>query len=247
VIHQEPDLNFPPGYWEGKASLDGEFLDELQVLGARAPVTMTDLLLQAYGTAGDDDQRRIIAARALGEMAQGVETFAILAMAVRDRHQRGILETFVLHDVGAPKQAIDSLAGLERPKQIDAFLNVRPDALDEDQRRALPTIFQRGQGLARILTMKGGVVRTFHNKSKHGPVLVRSVREGQPRFGATEPPTIFVITRNPGGGDENFWNSVGVPASEEFLAVTREGCGYASEGISLLLSWIRRGLANRNI
>jgi hypothetical protein len=236
-------------YWGAQSGLDLEFLDELDAVGARAPKLMTATLVDAFAGTNDIDAQRVFAARALGEMVQGIDTYAILAMAVRDRAQRGILETFVLHSQAAPAAALDDMATLETPDDLLKFLNIDPETLDQQQRGSLPALFRAGNGLARIMGMKGGVVRTFYNKSKHGPILVRSVREGRPAFGPAADPTVFVIARNRAedASDANFWNAIGVPVTKEFIVFMQDGGTLVNLALTHLIAWVRLGLEHRRL
>jgi hypothetical protein len=228
---------FPADYWSDGYRHDRGFLEELRRLAASAPAAMTALYAQRARATGDADERRILASRAVTELMQGIETFFVLLLAVRQRSSRSIFDTFVDHKTTETRDLMNHVPGAS----IDDVRVLLGLPESETQTPEFGRVHGAVTRLAAQLTIKDGSLRTFHNKVKHGAVLVSRVGQED-----RETEMVFAIARNPQPVRPDApWDAVGVPTTDDFCTVTAALGGFTADALRALIDWTAQRLDER--
>jgi hypothetical protein len=198
MVVKSGGFGFPSSYWTPGAEphdQDVDFLMELRNFGVRAAPRAAFALRDAFIKSQDLDERRLLAVAVLSQMVQAFELFAILMLSVRDRSRRSLLVTFLEHDPNELAEALEELATVTNESDVARFARL-PDVRNLNLAMVCSSALSTSRAAGNTLTSAQEAVRVFHNKAKHGFLVVRAFdQHTRPHFGPSQDERVVALAQ----------------------------------------------------
>lgn len=158
-----------------------------------------------------------------------------------------LLWTFTNHDTKDVLAISSALAQSAQAPATWAFLQIPEPVFEDDFVAALfKESIVAAYNAARLMDANDGAIRRFHNKGKHGFILVRSLNpDGPPFFGPSDEATVYALTTPNRKLRQDFVSVPGTTFTPEMIHILAHACDEVGKAIAIVAKVVCEGIEQK--